>query len=206
MPCILARRNACPVPGLSPVTFSEKAQAAIRGRGRRAQSWFLDLELVMAYWGEGAQRSYHHTAPINALYALHEALVILKDEGLPEFLGPAPAQSRSARRRARGAEHRIPVDAREYRLPQLNCVRFPAGVDDARGPAPAAAGFSLEIGAGLGPLAGKVWRIGLMGYASNKKNVLFCLGALEAVLAGQGVPVDAGEAVSAARAVYTAAA
>ena len=85
-------------------------------------------------------------------------------------------------------------------------MRFPAGTDDAAVRKQLLSDFSLEIGAGLGPLAGKVWRIGLMGYASNEKNVLFCLGALEAVLAGQGLPVDAGEAVSAARAVYAAAA
>jgi alanine-glyoxylate transaminase/serine-glyoxylate transaminase/serine-pyruvate transaminase len=189
------------VPGLSPVTFSERAQAAIKGRGRRAQSWFLDLELVMAYWGEGAQRAYHHTAPINALYGLHEALVILADEGLEHAWARHRRhhEALAAGLESLGIEFVVHPD---YRLPQLNCVRFPAGVDDAAVRRQLLADYSLEIGAGLGPLAGKVWRIGLMGYASNQKNVLLCLGALEAVLARQGVRVDAGEAVAAAQAVY----
>jgi alanine-glyoxylate transaminase/serine-glyoxylate transaminase/serine-pyruvate transaminase len=193
------------VPGLSPVTFSEKAQAAIQSRGQRAQSWFLDLELVMAYWGEGAQRSYHHTAPINSLYALHESLVILKEEGLENAWARHRLNHEALAAGLEALNIEFLVDA-EYRLPQLNCVRFPAGVDDAAVRKQLLQEFSLEIGAGLGPLAGKVWRIGLMGFASNEKNVLFCLGALGAVLAGQGVKVDAGESVSAARAVYTAAA
>lgn len=189
------------VPGLSPVTFSERAADAIRARGRPAQSWFLDLELVMAYWGEGAQRSYHHTAPINALYALHEALLILSEEGL---------QSAWARHRqhhaalaagleALGLEFVVP---QADRLPQLNCVRFPAGVDDAAVRRTLLQDYQLEIGAGLGPLAGKVWRIGLMGYGANRRNVLFCLGALDAVLARQGMRVEPGTAVAAAEAVY----
>jgi alanine-glyoxylate transaminase/serine-glyoxylate transaminase/serine-pyruvate transaminase len=192
------------VPGLSPVTFSERAQEAIRSRKRRAQSWFLDLELVMAYWGDGAQRSYHHTAPINALYALHEALIILEEEGLPQAWARHRLnhEALAAGLECLGIEF---VVHRDYRLPQLNCVSFPAGVDDAAVRRSLLQEYSLEIGAGLGPLAGKVWRIGLMGFASNRKNVLFCLGALESVLAEQRIPVDAGEAVAAAQAVYAAA-
>jgi alanine-glyoxylate transaminase/serine-glyoxylate transaminase/serine-pyruvate transaminase len=191
------------VPGLSPVTFSEKAQAAIKARGRPAQSWFLDLELVMAYWGEGAQRSYHHTAPVNALYALHESLVILKEEGLKNAWSRHRRHHRALAAGLEALNIEFLVDA-EHRLPQLNCVVFPAGVDDAALRKQLLQEYSLEIGAGLGPLAGKVWRIGLMGYASNKKNVLFCLAALEAALVAQGIPVDTGEAVAAARAAYAA--
>jgi alanine-glyoxylate transaminase/serine-glyoxylate transaminase/serine-pyruvate transaminase len=189
------------VPGLSPVTFSERAAEAVRNRGHRAQSWFLDLDLVMGYWGEGAQRAYHHTAPVNALYGLHEALVILKEEGLENAWA---RHRRNHEALAAGLEClniEFVVDA-THRLPQLNCVSFPAGVDDAAVRKQLLNDFQLEIGAGLGPLAGKVWRIGLMGYASNQKNVLLCLSALEAVLSQQGVPVDAGEAVAAAQAVY----
>ena len=189
------------VPGLSPVTFSERAAAAIEAREHRAQSWFLDLELVMAYWGEGAQRAYHHTAPINALYGLHEALVILEEEGLENAWARHLRNHAALAAGLEALNIDFVVDA-THRLPQLNCVRFPAGVDDAGVRKQLLQDFQLEIGAGLGPLAGKVWRIGLMGYASNQKNVLLCLGALEAVLAQQGVPVDAGEAVAAAQAVY----
>jgi alanine-glyoxylate transaminase/serine-glyoxylate transaminase/serine-pyruvate transaminase len=182
------------VPGLSPVTFSERAQATIRARKHRVQSWFLDMGLVMAYWGGDAQRAYHHTAPINALYALHEALVILMEEELEQ----AWARHRlhhgalAAGFAALGLEFVVPAD---WRLPQLNAVRIPAGVDDAPVRRQLLAEYNLEIGAGLGALAGKAWRVGLMGYGASRENVLFALGALEAVLGRGG-------AVAAARARY----
>jgi alanine-glyoxylate transaminase/serine-glyoxylate transaminase/serine-pyruvate transaminase len=162
------------------------------------QSWFLDMDLVMGYWGEGAQRAYHHTAPINALYGLHEALVILQEEGL----GHAWSRHRQNHLALAAGLERLGIDFvvdADSRLPQLNCVTIPDGADDAETRRALLTEFQLEIGAGLGPLAGKVWRIGLMGYASNRKNVLFCLGALEAVLANQGVAVECGAAVAAAR-------
>ena len=189
------------LPGIAPITFSADAVRVIAARKHKVQSWFLDMELVMGYWGENTQRAYHHTAPINALYGLHETLVILQEEGLEN------AWHRHRRNHdalAAGLEMlniEFVVDP-AHRLPQLNCVSFPAGVDDAVVRRQLLQDFQLEIGAGLGPLAGKVWRIGLMGYASNQKNVLQCLGALEAVLGHQGAPVDAGEAVAAAQAVY----
>ncbi|MGI9309125.1 MAG: pyridoxal-phosphate-dependent aminotransferase family protein [Gammaproteobacteria bacterium] len=189
------------VPGISPVTFSERAQAAIKSRKQRVQSWFLDMDLVMGYWGEGAQRAYHHTAPINALYGLHECLVILQEEGLQNAWA---RHQRNHAALAAGLEHlgiNFVVDA-DYRLPQLNCVTIPDGVDDAALRKQLLHDFQLEIGAGLGPLAGKVWRIGLMGYASNQKNVLLCLGALEAAFKQQGAAVDSGSAVAAAQAAY----
>ncbi len=189
------------VPGLSPVTFSERAQAAIRARQRKVQSWFLDMDLVMAYWGDSSQRTYHHTAPVNALYALHEALVILEEEGL-QAAWARHRQHHLALAAGLGALGIELVVDEAYRLPQLNCVRFPAGVDDAAVRRQLLEHYQLEIGAGLGPLAGKVWRIGLMGYASNRKNVLFCLGALEAVLRAQGARVEPGLAVAAAQASY----
>ena len=172
------------VPGLSPVTFSPRAQEVIQKRQHKVQSWFLDMGLVMAYWG-GGQRAYHHTAPINMLYGLHEALVILEEEGLEN------AWARHARHHAAlaaglaGLGIEFVVDE-QHRLPQLNCVRIPAGIDDAQVRRRLLDEYSLEIGAGLGPLAGKVWRIGLMGYAANRTNVLFCLGAFEALLGRTG--------------------
>lgn len=189
------------VPGISPVTFSERAQETIKARTQRVQSWFLDMDLVMGYWGEGAQRAYHHTAPINALYGLHETLVILQEEGLEKSWARHQHNHNAL---AAGLEC-LGINfvvAPDYRLPQLNCVTIPAGADDAAVRKQLLNDYQLEIGAGLGPLAGKVWRIGLMGYASNQKNVLLCLGALEAVLAGQGVAIETGKAVAAAQAVY----
>lgn len=188
-------------PGLSPVSFSERAVQVITSRKTRVQSWFLDMNLVMGYWGEGMQRAYHHTAPINALYGLHEALLILHEESLDA----AHARHRRHHRAlaagfsAMGLQLIVPEPER---LPQLNAVSVPDGVDEAAVRKRLLADYSLEIGAGLGALAGKVWRIGLMGYACNQKNVLFCLGALDAVLAQLRAPVNSGAAVAAALAVY----
>ncbi len=191
------------VPGLSPVTFSPRAQDVIKNRSRPVQSWFLDMDLVMGYWGENRQRAYHHTAPINGLYALHEALVILYEEGLEN------AWARHLRHHealAAGVEAlgREFVVESPYRLPQLNCVAFKDGINDGAVRKQLLADYQLEIGAGLGPLAGKVWRIGLMGYAANQKNVLLCLGALETVLSENGVALEAGHAVAAAQKIYSA--
>ena len=189
------------VPGLSPVSFNQRAQNAVKARSRPVQSWFLDLNLVMGYWGSGAKRAYHHTAPINALYGLHEALVLLREEGL-ENAWQRHAHNHQALRaglEAMGLELVVPE---AERLPQLNAVSIPGGVQDAEVRKRLLAEYDLEIGAGLGDLAGKVWRIGLMGYASSRKNVLFCLGALDAVLTDLGADFNAGKGVAAARRVY----
>lgn len=171
---------SCP-PGLSPVSFSERAVAAVRARTRPVQSWFLDLSLVMAYWqGEGA-RSYHHTAPINMLYGLHEALILLAAEGL-EAAWARHADTHVRLRdglAALGLELIVPEAAR---LPQLNAVRIPEGVDDLKVRRALLNEHGIEIGAGLGALAGKVWRIGLMGESSRPEAVDRVLAALRAVL------------------------
>lgn len=190
------------VPGISPVTFSAKAVDAITARTHKVQSWFLDMQLVMGYWGSGDnKRAYHHTAPVNAMYALHESLLILEEEGLEALHARHRLnhQALVAGLAAMGLEMLVDED---YRLPQLNSVMIPAGTDDAAVRATLLNDYQLEIGAGLGTLAGKVWRIGLMGHASNRKNVLLCLDALENTLKSQGVNVGSG-AVSAAMAVYS---
>ncbi len=190
------------VPGLSPVTFSERAVEKIKNRQSKVQSWFLDLNLVMGYWGEGAKRSYHHTAPVNALYALHESLVMLRDEGL-ENAWNRHAHNHNALKaglEAMGISFLVEESAR---LPQLNSVMIPQGVDDAAVRGRLLNEFNLEIGAGLGDLAGKVWRIGLMGHSSRAENVIFCLSALEAVLGEMNAPINKGVALTAAQAVFT---
>lgn len=191
------------VPGLSPVTFSERAIEKIKNRESKVQSWFLDLNLVMGYWGEGAKRAYHHTAPVNALYALHESLVMLRDEGLENAWKRHDHnhQALKAGLEAMGIGFVVEESAR---LPQLNTVYIPDGVDDAAVRSRLLNEFNLEIGAGLGDLAGKVWRIGLMGFSSRAENVIFCLSALEAVLGEMNAPVEKGVALSAAQAVYAA--
>jgi alanine-glyoxylate transaminase / serine-glyoxylate transaminase / serine-pyruvate transaminase len=188
------------VPGIAPVTFSDRAVERINRREHKVQSWFLDMQLVMGYWGGASKRAYHHTAPINNLYALHEALVMLEEEGL------AAAQARHLR------NHRALVAgleamglamavAPQFRLPQLNSVLIPQGVDDAALRTALLDEFDLEIGAGLGALAGKTWRIGLMGFGSNERNVVYCLAALEAILQRQGAPIISGRALAAAHQV-----
>ncbi len=183
------------VPGLSPVSFNERAQEKIRDRKTKVQSWFMDLNLVMGYWGSGATRSYHHTAPVNTLYGLHEALLMLKEEGLENAWNRHQRNHLALRA---GLEHLgmeliVPEDER---LPQLNAVSIPEGVDDARVRGRLLTEYNLEIGAGLGALAGKVWRIGLMGHASRAENILLCVGALGAVLSDMGISVNTGEALS----------
>lgn len=187
-------------PGLSPVSFSDKAIEKIKGRDKKVQSWFLDLNLVMGYWGGEGKRAYHHTAPINALYGLHEALVMLQEEGLENSWQRHTANHMALRAgiEAMGLSF---VVKEEDRLPQLNSVTIPDGVDEAAVRSTLLNRFNLEIGAGLGALAGKVWRIGLMGYASRPANVLLCLSALDAVLTDMKAPINSGVAVKAANEV-----
>lgn len=188
-------------PGLSPVSFGERAIEKIKARTSKVQSWFLDLQLVMSYWGGEGKRAYHHTAPINLLYGLHEALVILQEEGL-EAAWARHARNHQALRagfEAMGLEF---VVREAYRLPQLNAVSVPDGVDEAAVRAALLKDYSLEIGAGLGAMAGKIWRVGLMGHASNPKNVFTCLGAMDAVLSAMKAPIKSGVAVAAAKRVY----
>lgn len=189
------------VPGISPVTFSERAVETIKARKHKVQSWFLDMDLVMGYWGGESKRAYHHTAPVNAMYALHEALLILQEEGLQAAWERHDLNHRAL---AAGLEAMglSLVVAPDCRLPQLNSVSIPAGVDDAAVRQQLLNHYGLEIGAGLGALAGKVWRIGLMGFASNRKNVLFCLGALDSTLTAMGADINSGFAVPAANKVY----
>ncbi len=184
-------------PGLSPVTFSDAAVERIRNRKTTVQSWFMDLNLVLGYWGGGAKRAYHHTAPINALYGLHESLVILKEEGIENAWARHDHNHRALRAGIEAMGLSFVVDEAN-RLPQLNSVTIPEGVDEAQVRSRLLNEYSLEIGAGLGPLAGRIWRIGLMGFASNPKNVLLCLGALDAVLTDMKASIRSGVAVEAA--------
>jgi alanine-glyoxylate transaminase/serine-glyoxylate transaminase/serine-pyruvate transaminase len=169
------------LPGISPITFSDTAVEAIRARTQKVQSWFLDMNLIMGYWGEGAKRSYHHTAPVNAVYAIHEALLMLEEEGLEASVARHKANhlKLAAGLSELGLELAV---AEEWRLPQLNSVLIPKGMDDATVRGRLLNEFDLEVGAGLGELAGKQWRIGLMGSSSNDVNINRCLRAFEAVL------------------------
>jgi alanine-glyoxylate transaminase/serine-glyoxylate transaminase/serine-pyruvate transaminase len=189
-------------PGLSPISLSERAVAAVKQRTTPVSSWFLDLNLVMGYWGEGQKRAYHHTAPVNALYGLHEALIILEEEGLKASWARHQRNHNALKAglEAMGLSFIVPENER---LPQLNTVTIPDGVDEAQVRQQLLQQYNLEIGAGLGALAGKVWRIGLMGYASNPSNVMLCVNALEAVLSKYNAPIHKGLATGAIERAYS---
>ncbi len=171
---------SCP-PGLSPVTFNDRAIEFIKRRKTPVQSWFMDLNLILSYWGGSAKRAYHHTAPINSLYALHESLLILKEEGIENSWKRHKANGEKLVKELEkiGLHHFVKEDER---LPQLTSVSIPEGIDEAKVRISLLNNYNIEIGAGLAELAGKVWRIGLMGYSSNEENINACVGALEELL------------------------
>ena len=169
------------VPGISPISFNDKAVEMIKNRTAPVPSWFLDQSLVMAYWSGEGKRSYHHTAPVNSLYALHESLVMLKNEGLENsWKRHATLHAELAKGlELLGIKFIVPENER---LPQLNSVYIPEGVDDADVRNYLLAHYNLEIGAGLGQFAGKAWRIGLMGFTARHENIALCLAALKDAL------------------------
>lgn len=186
-------------PGLSPVSFSDAAIAAIKARKHPVQSWFLDMNLILGYWGEGGKRAYHHTAPVNALYGLHESLVMLQEEGLENAWARHRRMHNALAAGLESLGMRFVVDA-DSRLPQLNSVYIPEGVDDGAVRQQLLADHNLEIGAGLGDFAGKVWRIGLMGYSARMENIELLLASLAEAMQGQGYDCDAEAALATARA------
>lgn len=191
---------SCP-PGLAPVSFSDRALEVILNRKTKVQSWYLDASMLAKYWGN--ERVYHHTAPINMTYGLHEALRLILSEGLDACFRRHRRhhEALAAGLAAIGIDY---ATVEGHRLPQLNAVRIPAGVDDAAVRRGLLERFGIEIGAGLGPFKGQVWRIGLMGHGSRANLVLLFLGALEQLLAEQGYAAPRGAAVAAANAALLA--
>ncbi len=169
---------SCP-PGLSPITLSERAMERIRRRKRKVQSWYLDLSMLASYWG--SERVYHHTAPVNMLYGLHEALGLVLEEGLePRF-----ARHRAMHELLRDGLADMGIDyvsAAGHRLPMLNAVGVPEGANDAEVRKRLLGDYGIEIGGGLGDFRGKAWRIGLMGHAATRRNVRLLLAALDDIL------------------------
>ncbi len=189
---------SCP-PGLAPLTAGERAVEVLRARKSKVLSWYLDLPMLLSYWG--AERFYHHTAPVNMVFALFEALRLVAEEGL---------EKRYARHRLNGAALAAGIEAmglapfaREgYRIPMLLSVKVPGGVDDLSVRRDLLGGSGVEIGGGLGPTKGKIWRIGLLGQSSQRQNVFLAIGALEAALGRQGHRLEPGAGAAAAEAVY----
>jgi alanine-glyoxylate transaminase/serine-glyoxylate transaminase/serine-pyruvate transaminase len=188
---------SCP-PGLSPISFSAAAMEVLKNRKSPVASWYLDMSMVSSYWG--ADRKYHHTAPINMIYALREALRIIAEEGLDARFARHLLNHRAlvAGIEAMGLSMLV---AEGERLPMLNAIRIPEGADDLKVRKTLLNDFGMEIGGGLGALAGKIWRVGLMGHASRRRNVFLFLSALETILKAQAVDVRPG-ALEAASSIY----
>jgi alanine-glyoxylate transaminase / serine-glyoxylate transaminase / serine-pyruvate transaminase len=190
---------SCP-PGLSPVSFSPAAMDVLKNRKTPVASWYLDMSMVSSYWGN--ERKYHHTAPINMNYALREALRLIAEEGLEARFARHLLNHRAlvAGVEAMGLSMLV---AEGERLPMLNAVCIPDGADDLKVRKALLNDFGMEIGGGLGDLAGKVWRVGLMGHASRRRNVILFLSALETILKAQGASITSGKALDAAAAIYS---
>ena len=184
---------SCP-PGLAPLSFGIRAIEALEKRKTAVTSWYLDMTMVRSYWGQ--ERKYHHTAPVNMIYGLREALRLIFEEGLEERFARHRLNHKAlvAGLEAMGLEMLVPE---AERLPMLNAVRIPAGTDDLKVRRALLTEFGIEIGGGLGELAGKIWRVGLMGHSSQKKNVLLFLSALETILTAEGIPIGPGAAAAA---------
>jgi alanine-glyoxylate transaminase / serine-glyoxylate transaminase / serine-pyruvate transaminase len=191
---------SCP-PGLSPFTMSERALDVIKGRRSRCPSWYLDMGLISEYWTEGS-RAYHHTAPISMLYGLYEGLRLIEEEGLSARCKRHQTNSDAL---LAGLEvlGLVPLPSARRRLPMLNCIKVPAHIPEAEVRAKLLSSHDIEIGAGYGPLKGKVWRIGLMGESSTEANVLSLLNALEALFLEGGWLRTPGVALQAASRVYS---
>ena len=190
-------------PGLSPVSFSDQVIDFVKARDDKIHSWFMDMNLLTSYWG-ATVRTYHHTAPTNSLYALHEALLILKEEGIENSWARHTRHhlALKAGLEAMGLKFLVKEGAR---LPQMNAIYVPEQIGaDKEGQVRKTLlnEFNLEIGAGLGPLAGKIWRVGLMGYSCKPENVMLCLSALGSVLSDMGMPLHVGDAEAAAHQAY----
>jgi alanine-glyoxylate transaminase / serine-glyoxylate transaminase / serine-pyruvate transaminase len=168
----------CP-PGLSPVTLNDRALEVVRKRKTKVQSWYLDLSMIEKYWSN--ERVYHHTAPISMNYALHEALRVVIEEGLDAAWQRHKRVHETFIREMRKLELE-PAVAQSIRAPMINAVRIPEGTDDAKVRQRLYDDFNIEIGAGLGPLKGKIWRVGLMGYGAREENIEILAKALKALI------------------------
>lgn len=189
-------------PGLSPITFSDRVVELVKNRKTPVQSWFMDINLLLGYWGD-TTRTYHHTAPTNALYSLHEALVMLREEGLEASWARHQRNHKALRAGLETLGLKFLVEE-PYRLPQMNAVYVMPGLDEAEVRRRLLTEFNIEIGAGLGTLAGKIWRFGIMGYSCKMENVMLCLCALESMFDNMGAKIEIGAAEAAAYHAYAA--
>lgn len=188
-------------PGMSPITISPRAEEVFRNRKTKVQSWYFDLTTAMNYWGK--DRLYHHTPPISLIYALREAMRLTIEEGLENRWERHRQNQQALIAGVEAMGMKLLVENPKERLVTVTPVMVPAGVDDVKFRDQLLDEFNIEIAGGIGPLKGKIWRLGLMGYCAQRANVLLLLAAMENVLTAQGARVPAGAGVAAAIRSYT---
>lgn len=188
-------------PGMSPITVSPRAEEVLAGRKTKVQSWYFDITTAMAYWGQG--RLYHHTPPISLIYALREAMRLAVEEGLENRWERHRINQQALIAGCEAMGLKMFVENPEDRLVTVTPVMIPAGIDDVKFRDQLLEEFNIEIAGGIGPLKGKIWRLGLMGYCAQKANVLLLLGAIEKVALDQGARIPAGAGVAAAVKSYS---
>lgn len=189
---------SCP-PGLAPITVNKRAEERLASRKTKVQSWYLDITMLRSYWGK--ERFYHHTAPVNMIYALYESLRIIHEEGLEARFARHVLHSNALKAGLHAMG--LKLFAQDgYQAPMLNSVEIPEGVDDLGVRNYLVTNYGLEIGGGLGPIKGRIWRVGLMGHSCTRENVMLVLAGLEEALSAQGFKVEKGAGVSAAREAY----
>ena len=192
------QKNLSVPPGLSPVSFSERALQVLDSRKNKVQSWYLDLSMIRQYWGQ--ERFYHHTAPISMIYALREGLRMIEAEGLKAVTDRHLVLGRSLQAGLTAMGLEMVVKEEKFRLPNLTSVFIPEGINDLEVRSRLLNEYNIEIGGGLGRYKGKAWRIGLMGYSCNRGNVILFLAALEAILSELSFKLEKGAGIKEAAA------
>ena len=192
------QKNLSVPPGLSPVSFSERALQVLDSRKSKVQSWYLDLSMIRQYWGQ--ERFYHHTAPISMIYALREGLRMIEAEGLKAVTDRHLVLGRSLQAGLTAMGLEMVVKEEKFRLPNLTSVFIPEGINDLEVRSRLLNEYNIEIGGGLGRYKGKAWRIGLMGYSCNRGNVILFLAALEAILSELSFKLEKGAGIKEAAA------
>jgi alanine-glyoxylate transaminase/serine-glyoxylate transaminase/serine-pyruvate transaminase len=183
-------------PGMSPITISPRAEEAFKNRKKKVQSWYFDLTTAMNYWGK--DRLYHHTPPISLIYALREAMRLTMEEGLENRWARHRVNQQALIAGVEAMSLELLVKNPKERLVTVTPVMIPTGIDDVKFRNQLLDEFNIEIAGGIGPLKGKIWRLGLMGYCAQKANVLLLLSAMEKVMTDQGARVAPGAGIAAA--------
>jgi alanine-glyoxylate transaminase/serine-glyoxylate transaminase/serine-pyruvate transaminase len=169
-------------PGFAPITLNDRAMEKLRKRQTPVQSWYFDLTMIEQYWTEGVSRKYHHTAPVNMVFALHEGLRLILEEGLAAVFERHRKNAAALQAGLQSLGLRYVVEKSEQRLPMLHAVFLPEGLEEGKLRKRLRTESNVEVGGGLGEFAGKAWRIGLMGHSSREEKVQALLRDIQTVL------------------------